>query len=100
MDDLTAFQRDTLRCIADLHAQTDTPKGLEILDAIQEEYEDKVFHGRLYPNLDDLVEMGLVSKGSLNKRSNYYALTDEGWGRLLTIAERYQTVANQRETSA
>jgi DNA-binding PadR family transcriptional regulator len=42
-----------------------------------------VNHGRLYPNLDDLVEMGLVEKSELDKRTNQYALTDEGYQALL-----------------
>ncbi|MFC7173094.1 helix-turn-helix transcriptional regulator [Haloplanus litoreus] len=37
-----------------------------------------MYHGRLYPNLDDLFEKGLVERGSVDKRTNSYALTDAG----------------------
>jgi DNA-binding PadR family transcriptional regulator len=39
---------------------------------------DGVNHGRIYPNLDKLVEYSLVTKGSLDQRTNYYEITDRG----------------------
>lgn len=74
MHDLTAFQRDCLYTIAGLNA----PKGLTIKDELEEYYEIDINHGRLYPNLDTLVEKGLVEKGEVDKRTNYYNLTDRG----------------------
>jgi DNA-binding PadR family transcriptional regulator len=38
----------------------------------------EIHHGRLYPNLDTLVEKGLVEKGELDRRTNYYTLTRRG----------------------
>jgi len=35
-------------------------------------------HGRLYPNLKELVELGCVDKGKHDKRTNYYACSDKG----------------------
>jgi DNA-binding PadR family transcriptional regulator len=32
----------------------------------------------LYPNLDTLVEKGLVTKGEIDKRTNSYSLTRRG----------------------
>lgn len=74
MQSLTAFQRDVLFVISDLGA----PKGLAIKSELQEYYDDDVNHGRLYPNLDDLVEEGYVVKGQRDKRTNEYSLTDQG----------------------
>ncbi|MFB6155190.1 MAG: PadR family transcriptional regulator, partial [Haloferacaceae archaeon] len=37
-----------------------------------------IHHGRLYPNLDTLVEKGLVEKGQRDRRTNYYTLTRRG----------------------
>lgn len=74
MESLTAFQRDVLFVISDLGA----PKGLAIKSELQEYYGDDVNHGRLYPNLDELVERGHVTKGQRDKRTNEYELTDEG----------------------
>ncbi|WP_331234278.1 PadR family transcriptional regulator [Natronorarus salvus] len=74
MNDLTAFQRDLLMVIAGLG----DPHGLAIKDELEEYYDDEIHHGRLYPNLDALVEKGLVAKGSRDKRTNEYTLTERG----------------------
>lgn len=74
MHDLTGFQRDVLYAIAGL----EKPKGLAIKDDLDEYYGSEVNHGRLYPNLDTLVEKGLIDKSSKDKRTNEYALTTRG----------------------
>lgn len=74
MNDLTGFQRDLLCVIAGL----DEPHGLKLKDVLEEYYDSEVHHGRLYPNLDTLVEKGLVKKGELDQRTNMYVLTDRG----------------------
>jgi PadR family transcriptional regulator PadR len=74
MDDLTAFQRDTLYVVAGLSE----PHGLALKDEPESYYEGEVHHGRLYPNLDTLVEMGLLSKGKQDERTNWYELTRRG----------------------
>lgn len=74
MDDLTGFQRDLLIVIAGL----DRPHGLAISDELETYYETEVHHGRLYPNLDTLVDKGLVEKGQRDQRTNTYALTRRG----------------------
>ena len=75
MDDLTGFQRDLLVVIAGL----DDPNGLEIKEEIEKYYESPINHGRLYPNLDTLVEEELVAKTQQDERTNAYRLTDRGW---------------------
>lgn len=52
--------------------------GLAIKRELEAYYGSEVNHGRLYPNLDDLVDHGLVEKSELDKRTNQYELTDEG----------------------
>ncbi|MCD2203769.1 PadR family transcriptional regulator [Halobacterium sp. KA-6] len=74
MHDLTGFQRDILYVIAGL----DEPHGLAVKDELEDYYEQDINHGRLYPNLDDLVDKGLVEKGQLDKRTNVYTLTQRG----------------------
>jgi DNA-binding PadR family transcriptional regulator len=74
MYDLTGFQRDALYVIAGL----DDPKGLEIKDELENYYEKEIHHGRLYPNLDTIVDKGLVEKGELDRRTNNYRLTRRG----------------------
>jgi PadR family transcriptional regulator PadR len=78
MDDLTAFQRDVLFVIAGMEGDP-YPHGLSIKETLEQHYSDEVNHGRLYPNLDELAEIGLVEKDTLDKRTNSYALTDRGW---------------------
>ena len=59
MYDFTGFQRDLLYAIAgqeELH-------GFAIKTELEDYYETETHHGRLYPNLDDLVDKGLVEKG-------------------------------------
>lgn len=74
MDDLTGFQRDLLYVIA----SADQPSGQDIRDEIESYYSSEINHGRLYPNLDTLANQELVEKGDIDRRTNYYALTDEG----------------------
>ena len=78
MHDLTGFQRDLLYTIAGL----DQPHGLAIKDELENYYEKEIHHGRLYPNLDTLVEKGLVEKGDKDRRTNYYTLTRRGRGEI------------------
>jgi len=74
MDDLTGFQRDLLYVIAG----ADQPSGQDVKDEIEQYYSSEINHGRLYPNLDTVVNKDLVEKGQLDRRTNYYAITDGG----------------------
>ncbi|TMT77894.1 PadR family transcriptional regulator [Haloterrigena sp. H1] len=74
MDDLTGFQRDLLYVIAG----ADQPSGQDVKDEIEQYYSSEINHGRLYPNLDTVVNKDLVEKGQLDRRTNYYAITNEG----------------------
>ena len=74
MFDLTGFQRDIMYLVAGL----DDPHGLAIKDELETYYESEIHHGRLYPNLDALVEEGLVDKGQQDRRTNYYTISEEG----------------------
>ena len=74
MYDLTGFQRDTLYIIGGL----ENPHGLAIKEELEEYYEQEVHHGRLYPNLDSLVDKGLVDKGEKDRRTNVYNITSRG----------------------
>lgn len=71
--DLTAFQQAILTVLAE-----EPRYGLAIKRELEDYYDEEVNHGRLYPNLDDLVSMSLVEKSELDKRTNQYELTDEG----------------------
>jgi DNA-binding PadR family transcriptional regulator len=72
--DLTGFQRDLLYVVAG----SNDPHGLAIKEELEEYYENEIHHGRLYPNLDTLVEKGLVEKGQKDRRTNFYSTTRRG----------------------
>ena len=74
MDDLTGFQRDLLYVIAG----ADQPSGQDVKDEIESYYSADINHGRLYPNLDTLVNKELVEKGQLDRRTNYYEISESG----------------------
>jgi len=76
--DLTAFQQNILAILAE-----EARYGLAIKRELENYYGTEVNHGRLYPNLDDLVEDGLVEKSELDKRTNEYELTDAGYSAIL-----------------
>ncbi|MFB6310707.1 MAG: PadR family transcriptional regulator [Salinirussus sp.] len=104
--ELTAFQQNILTILAE-----DARYGLAIKRELQTYYDAEVNHGRLYPNLDELVEMGLVEKSELDKRTNEYALTDDGYeavldqlgwmfSKLATDAERVEEIETLLEKQA
>ncbi len=76
--DLTGFQRDLLFVLSGMG----TPSGSELMSEVEQSQDRPVLHGRLYSNLDELVEAGYIEKGELDGRTNYYALTDEGYEKL------------------
>ena len=74
MYDLTGFQRDLLYVVSG----HEKPHGLAIKEELESYYEKEVHHGRLYPNLDTLVEKGLIEKGEQDRRTNFYTTTARG----------------------
>ena len=88
--DLTAFQQNILTILAE-----EPMYGLAIKRELEAYYGSEVNHGRLYPNLDDLVELGLVEKSELDKRTNQYELTDAGHdivlGQVEWVLDRFVT---------
>ena len=98
--DLTAFQQNILAVLSE-----EAMYGLAIKRQLEAYYESEVNHGRLYPNLDQLIEAGLVEKSELDKRTNQYALTDDGYetiidtlgwtlSKFITDDDRAETVRN------
>ncbi|WP_231189199.1 PadR family transcriptional regulator [Haladaptatus sp. DYF46] len=74
MYDLTGFQRDLLYVVGG----SDDPHGLAIKDDLEDYYDKEIHHGRLYPNLDTLVDKGLIEKSKKDRRTNIYKLTQRG----------------------
>ncbi|MCG1006778.1 PadR family transcriptional regulator [Halorubrum lacusprofundi] len=88
--DLTAFQQNILAILSE-----EAMYGLAIKRELESYYDSEVNHGQLYPNLDDLVEDGLVEKSELDKRTNQYELTEAGHdavlGQLEWVLDRFVT---------
>lgn len=78
-DEYTAFQYDLLSA---LHA-VGPAHGLGVKSTLESEYGyGEVNHGRMYPNLDRLVDAGLIEKSSRDRRTNEYEITEDGLGAL------------------
>lgn len=76
--DLSAFQRNILVILAE-----GPQYGLGIKEDLEAYYSEEVNHGRLYPNLDKLVNAGYIEKSQRDRRTNEYALTDAGFEAIL-----------------
>jgi DNA-binding PadR family transcriptional regulator len=72
---LTGFQRDLLYVISGM----DHASGRAIMEELEADTGQEITRGRLYPNLDALVTEGLVRKGQVDRRTNYYSLSEAGW---------------------
>ncbi|MBX0297106.1 helix-turn-helix transcriptional regulator [Haloarcula nitratireducens] len=96
MHDLTGFQRDLLYVVAGLNK----PHGLAIKYELETYYEKEIHHGRLYPNLDLLVDKGLVEKGEQDQRTNVYSLTRRGRREIEARREWEYQYIEPAETSA
>lgn len=95
MDDLTAFQRDLLYVIAG----HDEPHGLALKTELDAYYQNDINHGRLYPNLDTLVDKGLVNKSDIDGRTNAYTLTQRGQRELTARREWENTYLDTDDTA-
>ncbi|WP_435065053.1 helix-turn-helix transcriptional regulator [Halobaculum sp. EA56] len=77
--DLTAFEANVLFAIARLEREDELTYGLAIRDVLEDLYNKPINHGRLYPILDDLADQELITKTSVDNRTNEYGLTDAGY---------------------
>lgn len=81
--DLTLFQLLELATVVE-----QSRYGLAVKRELEAYYGEKIHHGRLYPNLDRLVDLGLVEKYEIDKRTNGYEATERG-ERLYAAFVRY-----------
>jgi DNA-binding PadR family transcriptional regulator len=77
MDELSRFQLDILTVLA-----AQSRHGMAVKRELERVYGTTVHHGRLYPNLDSLIDDGLVEKDARNGRTNEYSVTSTGRKRL------------------
>jgi len=77
-DELTRFQIDLLVAAARLGEEA---SGQDLKRRILDTWTDgdtAITHGRLYANLDKLVDRGLLQRGSIDRRTNEYRITGAG----------------------
>lgn len=72
---LTGFRRDILRSVLRIDDTDQDTYGLAIKRDLESRYGEEINHGRLYPNLNTLVEDDFLEKTRLDNRTNEYALT-------------------------
>lgn len=75
--DLTRFRVDLLVAAGRLGGASGQDLRRTLADAYGVDL-DEINHGRLYPNLDDLVDVGLLDRGQRDRRTNEHTLTDAG----------------------
>ena len=76
--DCTGFQRDLLLGIA-THARLDEDAyGANLHRWLEARYPNNVNRSRVYTNLGDLDDAGLVTRRPINDRKTAYELTDTG----------------------
>ncbi|WP_353633366.1 PadR family transcriptional regulator (plasmid) [Halobacterium sp. NMX12-1] len=88
--ELSGFQRDALAAVYELNGQPDeTAYGLAIRERLEATGYNQITRGRLYKNLDQLVEAGALDKATneTDGRSNHYTPTERG----LEFLEAYVT---------
>jgi DNA-binding PadR family transcriptional regulator len=89
----TGFQRDILLSIASHCHFGHEPYGLALHEWLNKRYPQAVNTSRVYTNLDDLYERGLVKRERLSERENAYRLTEAGkeclaaHGRLVNVLD-------------
>lgn len=96
---LRGFQRDCLLAIARLETSDKSPYGLAIKRECQSLRDEEVTHSKLYPNLDELTDHGLITKQELDARTNTYELTDAGRRLLTAHAQTLDTIRTQEATA-
>ena len=89
---LTLFQQNILLVLAESDG---VDYGLGVKRSLEDLYGEDINNGRLYPNLDQLVDMRLVEKSELDKRTNEYALTEIGREVIREDAQRRASIAEE-----
>lgn len=74
MHELTGFQRDLLFVLSGIG----TSNGQQLKRELQRTLDQSVLSGRIYSNLETLVEGGYVLKSERDGRTNEYRLSSRG----------------------
>jgi len=91
---LTLFQQNILYVLAESDG---ADYGLGVKRSLEDLYGEDVNHGRLYPNLNQLVDMRLIAKSELDKRTNESALTEIGREVIREDVQRRASIAEEMD---
>jgi DNA-binding PadR family transcriptional regulator len=94
--DLNGSKRDLLVEIY----QLDQPSGQDIRRRMEAEHDEEVTRGRLYSNLNDLVDEGLLDQGEQDLRTNYYQITNDGQRLVEATARYFESIGATRPVAA
>jgi DNA-binding PadR family transcriptional regulator len=94
-DELTRFQIDLLVAAARLGRGASGQDIKRRIVAAWGTSEAAINHGRLYSNLDVLVDAGLLTQSVLDRRTNEYRITDAGRE---VLRDRYDWLATVAES--
>lgn len=83
LSDLTGFQRDLLVVIGSIGST----HGLGIKTAMDPVYDIDMSSGRIYSNLDQLRQKGLIEKSKVDGRTKSYEITQRGQRELAAYQE-------------
>jgi len=76
--DLLGFQRDLLLVAAEVEGE-ELPIGMTLKRRLENRYSGPINTGRLYTNLGDLEEAGLINTEEVDGRTNAYYVTERGY---------------------
>jgi DNA-binding MarR family transcriptional regulator len=89
---LTRFQIEQLATVARLSTTNTVASGAAIQGVLTNYLDEKIHPPRIYQNLDDLVEVGVLTRSQHDGRTDEYELTEAGDNLLL---DRIQWLADQ-----
>lgn len=96
---LHGFARDVLLATAEVESSSETSYGLAIKRNLESKYGHEINHGRLYPNLNDLVEDGFLEKSKVDERTNEYVTTGKTQVVLQAAYDELDAVVMNRSSS-
>ncbi|RDZ39396.1 DNA-binding protein [Haloferax sp. Atlit-10N] len=68
--DLTGFQQQLVKAVIEFENQEgESPYGVQVKRSLSEWYGHEVSNAQIYPNIDDLVDMGVLDREPLDKRT-------------------------------
>jgi Fe2+ or Zn2+ uptake regulation protein len=99
--DLTEIQQQIVKAVIEIETEVgDKPYGVAIKHILEERYGEEISNYHVYPNLNTLVEMGVIEKGQIDQRTNSYESTALARQMVAGEAEHMASLAGLELTEA